>query len=79
MKNLEALVPGLALVALRRISMERRHGNFETIEELYNKYMKEAEDKDVKSFYAVKYARYLAKVSFVCTHLHLQLYLFPYQ
>ena len=63
LKNLEKQVPGLAMVSLRRISMERRHGNFEAIEGLYQKYINEAESTEVRSFYAIKYARYLSKVS----------------
>ncbi|KAI4802085.1 hypothetical protein KUCAC02_019943 [Chaenocephalus aceratus] len=32
LKSLEALVPGLAMVRLRRVSLERRHGNLEEAE-----------------------------------------------
>lgn len=62
LKNLEAYVPGLALVAMRRIGMERRKGNFADLETMYNKYIEEADDNQVKSFFAIKYARFLAKV-----------------
>ena len=34
MKGLEEAVPGLAMVRLRRVSLERRHGNLDEAENL---------------------------------------------
>jgi pre-mRNA-processing factor 39 len=63
--NLEADSPGLAMVALRKIGLERRRGNTDGLDAMYTKYMDEAKERVVKSFFCIKYARYLAKVKVV--------------
>lgn len=60
--NMEKLVPGLAMVQCRRIGLQRRRGNFQMAEEMYQKCIDDADDNTSRSFYAVKYARYLSKV-----------------
>ena len=60
--GIEQNVAGLAMVALRRISLERRQGNFTQTENLYRAAITAAKKQDVKSFYTIKYARYLSKV-----------------
>ncbi len=67
LSKLEERVPGLAMVSLRKISLERRQGRFEQTEDMYQKYIEEAEKMSVKSFYAIKYARHLAKVCMIQT------------
>ena len=62
--GIESNVSGLAMVALRRISLERRQGNFQQTENLYSAAIAGAKKQDVKSFYTIKYARYLSKVRF---------------
>ena len=62
---LEKNMNGLAMVSLRCISLERRQGNFSRVDELYKDYIGKAESSEVRSFYAIKYARYLAKVCVV--------------
>ena len=61
LEQLAQRVPGLAMVDLRAISLHRRQGNFTTVENLYKKHL-ESTNKEVRSFYAIKYARYLTKV-----------------
>lgn len=62
MQNIEKMVPGLAMVAVRHIGIERRRGNKEIVANLYNKLITDASSDEVRSFYAIKYARYQAKV-----------------
>ncbi|KAM9704538.1 pre-mRNA-processing factor 39 [Menidia menidia] len=60
--SLDALIPGLAMVRLRRVSLERRHGNVEVAEALLREAMETAASPTDSSFYAVKLARLLMKV-----------------
>uniref|UniRef100_A0A8C5GMD4 Pre-mRNA-processing factor 39 n=1 Tax=Gouania willdenowi TaxID=441366 RepID=A0A8C5GMD4_GOUWI len=62
LKLLEARVPGLAMPRLRRVSMERRHGNLDEAERLLREAMDLANNATESSFYAVKLARLLLKV-----------------
>ncbi|XP_010782535.1 pre-mRNA-processing factor 39 isoform X1 [Notothenia coriiceps] len=62
LKSLEALVPGLAMVRLRRVSLERRHGNLEEAEAMLREAMESARNATETSFYAVKLARQMMKV-----------------
>ena len=50
------------MTSLRRISVERRQGNFERTSEMYEKHIEETADKDERAFFVIKYARYLGKV-----------------
>lgn len=63
LQDLDNTVPGLAMVKLRMIGLLRRQGNFPKVEELYEELATSSSDAEICSFYAVKYARYLAKVS----------------
>lgn len=60
--KLEEAVPGMVMVAMRRISLERRIGDKEKTEMLFQEYIDKAGIKNVRAFYAIKYARYLFKV-----------------
>lgn len=60
--SLEETIPGLAMARLRRVSMERRHGNLEGAEALLREAMESAKDATEASFYAVKLARQLMKI-----------------
>lgn len=62
LKSLEEVVPGLAMVRLRRVSLERRHGNLEEAEALLSEAMASGKNASETSFYAVKLARQLLKV-----------------
>uniref|UniRef100_A0A8C6LN19 Pre-mRNA-processing factor 39 n=1 Tax=Nothobranchius furzeri TaxID=105023 RepID=A0A8C6LN19_NOTFU len=62
LKFLEEAIPGLALVRLRRVSLERRRGNMEGAEALLREAMESAKSSVEMSFYAVKLARHLIKV-----------------
>jgi len=53
------------MAAMRHVSIERRRGNSEAVEAQYKKYIEEADSDEVCSFYSIKYARYLTKVSFL--------------
>jgi len=60
--NIEKNVPGLAMVCMRRISLERRSGNHDAAEELFKKYIETAVSHKSRTFFCIKYARYLQKV-----------------
>lgn len=62
LKTLEATIPGLAMVRLRRVNLERRHGNLEEAETLLKEAMEQGRDVTEMSFYAVKLARHVMKV-----------------
>lgn len=62
LKCLEATIPGLAMVRLRRVSLERRHGNLVEAEALLRESMESATSITERSFYAVKLARQYMKV-----------------
>ncbi|CAG5123083.1 unnamed protein product, partial [Candidula unifasciata] len=60
--NLETNVPGLAMVCVRRISLERRSKNHQAAEELFKMYIDKAVSHKTKTFFSIKCARYLQKV-----------------
>uniref|UniRef100_A0A0B7A9U4 Pre-mRNA-processing factor 39 n=1 Tax=Arion vulgaris TaxID=1028688 RepID=A0A0B7A9U4_9EUPU len=60
--NIENNVPGLAMVCMRRISLERRSKNHEAAEQLFKTYIDKAVSQKTKTFFSIKYARYLQKV-----------------
>ncbi|KAJ7307495.1 hypothetical protein JRQ81_009517 [Phrynocephalus forsythii] len=62
LKSFEDCVPGLVMVRLRRVSLERRLGNMETAEALLMEAIRENEGMPVSSFYSVKLARLVLKV-----------------
>ncbi|RVE55856.1 hypothetical protein OJAV_G00230320 [Oryzias javanicus] len=62
LKSLEATIPGLAMVRLRRVNLERRHGNLEEAETLLKEALEQGRDVTEMSFYAVKLARHVMKV-----------------
>uniref|UniRef100_A0A8C2J8N1 Pre-mRNA-processing factor 39 n=1 Tax=Cyprinus carpio TaxID=7962 RepID=A0A8C2J8N1_CYPCA len=62
LKAMEEAVPGLAMVRLRRVSLERRHGNMDEAEALLRDGITTGKNSSESSFYAVKLARQLVKV-----------------
>lgn len=62
LKSFEDCVPGLAMVRLRRVSLERRQGNMEGAEALLMEAIRDNEGMPVSSFYSVKLARQVLKV-----------------
>ena len=60
--SVEVMVPGLAMVQCRRIGLRRRQGRFTEAQQLYQKCIDEAEEPSIRSFYSIKFARYLSKV-----------------
>uniref|UniRef100_A0A8C6WRA0 Pre-mRNA-processing factor 39 n=1 Tax=Neogobius melanostomus TaxID=47308 RepID=A0A8C6WRA0_9GOBI len=62
LKSLEEIVPGLAMVRLRRVNLERRHGCTEEAETLLAEALQMAKTPNEASFYAVKLSRYFLKV-----------------
>ncbi|XP_063001860.1 pre-mRNA-processing factor 39-like isoform X2 [Elgaria multicarinata webbii] len=62
LKTFEDCVPGLAMVRLRRVSLERRLGNMELAETLLMEAIRDNEGMPVSSFYSVKLARQVLKV-----------------
>ncbi|GFO27449.1 pre-mRNA-processing factor 39 [Plakobranchus ocellatus] len=60
--NIESNVPGLAMVCMRRISLERRNKNHDAAEELFKTYIEKAVSHKTRTFFSIKYARYLQKV-----------------
>lgn len=55
-------MPGLVMVRLRRVSLERRLGNMEMAETLLMEAIRDNEGMPVSSFYSVKLARQVLKV-----------------
>lgn len=62
LKGLEEAVPGLAMVRLRRVSLERRHGNMEEAESLLQDAIRNGKSVGETSFYSIKLARQLLKL-----------------
>ena len=62
LENIENTNPGLTMVKLRRIGLERRTGTLELTQQLYRDAIDSATSSETRSFYAIKYSRYLAKV-----------------
>ncbi|KAM4690972.1 pre-mRNA-processing factor 39 [Rhinophrynus dorsalis] len=62
LKNIESSVEGLAMIRLRRVNLERRHGNIKEAENLLQEAMKNSKSSGESSFYAIKLARHLFKV-----------------
>ncbi|NXA35615.1 PRP39 factor, partial [Eudromia elegans] len=62
LKAFEESILGLAMVRLRRVSLERRHGNMEEAEHLLQDAIRSARSISEASFYAIKLARHLFKV-----------------
>lgn len=62
LKSYEESIPGLAMVRLRRVSLERRHGNLEAAEALLQEAIRDNEGMPLASFYAIKLARQVLKV-----------------
>lgn len=61
LSELDESMPGLAMVAVRRIGIERRRGNREVVSSLYQRLIAEADSTEVHSFYTIKFSRYQAK------------------
>ena len=55
-------VPGIIMVKLRRINLERRRQNFDAVAALYEEAMIETSDQELATFFAVRYSRFLSKV-----------------
>lgn len=62
MKIFEENVSGLAMIRLRRVSLERRHGNLEEAEHLLQEAVRNSKSSYEASFFAVKLARHLFKI-----------------
>ncbi|KAK7104119.1 pre-mRNA-processing factor 39-like [Littorina saxatilis] len=62
LSRLDKNVPGLVMVAMRRISLERRQGNHEEAEGLFKEYLEKTTSNKCRTFFAIKYTRYLQKV-----------------
>lgn len=57
------------MVSMRRISLERRQGNNEDADALFQDYIENAKKPEIGSFFSIKFARYLFKVIIFRTHL----------
>ena len=55
-------MPGIIMVKLKRINLERRRGNFEGTSALYEEAMNETSDQELATFFAIRYSRFLSKV-----------------
>ncbi|XP_040267571.1 pre-mRNA-processing factor 39 isoform X1 [Bufo bufo] len=62
LKTLEESIEGLATVRLRRVNLERRHGNMKEAEELLTEAMKNSKATHELSFYSIKLARFYFKI-----------------
>ncbi|XP_068110255.1 pre-mRNA-processing factor 39 isoform X2 [Hyperolius riggenbachi] len=62
LKTVEEYVDGLAMVRLRRVNLERRHGNVKEAEKLLMEAIKTAKTNSEFSFFAIKLSRFYAKI-----------------
>ncbi|KAM4721590.1 pre-mRNA-processing factor 39-like [Rhinophrynus dorsalis] len=62
MCDLEKLIPGLAIIRLRRVSLERRAGNLDEAERLLEEAVRISSGTELAAFYSVKLARLLLKL-----------------
>ncbi|XP_041035835.1 pre-mRNA-processing factor 39-like [Carcharodon carcharias] len=62
LKSFQMVVPGLAMVLLRRVSLERRCGHLDQAEELLREAIEQHRDTALASFFSIKLARQLLKV-----------------
>ena len=62
LSELDKNVPGLVMVNMRKISLERRKGNTAMAESLFQEYINNASQPEISSFFSIKFARYLLKV-----------------
>lgn len=62
LSELDKNVPGLVMVNMRKISLERRKGNTAMAETLFQEYINGASQPEISSFFSIKFARYLLKV-----------------
>ncbi|KAL8583545.1 hypothetical protein ACOMHN_054861 [Nucella lapillus] len=62
LSRLDKNVPGLVMVAMRRISLERRQENLEEAERLFKEYLGKTTSNKCRTFFAIKFTRYLQKV-----------------
>ncbi|XP_047658217.1 pre-mRNA-processing factor 39 isoform X2 [Tachysurus fulvidraco] len=64
LEALEKAMPGLAVVRLRRVGLERRTGHLDKAESLLKESLEENKDKPhLHAFYSIKLARFLHKIS----------------
>lgn len=63
LEALEKAMPGLAMVRLRRVALERRAGHLEKAESLLKEAVEENKDKPyLHAFYSIKLARFFHKL-----------------
>ncbi|XP_051901046.1 pre-mRNA-processing factor 39-like [Pristis pectinata] len=62
LKSFQMVMPGLAMVLLRRVSLERRCGNLDQAEALLREAIEQHQDTPLASFFAIKLSRQLLKV-----------------
>lgn len=62
LSELDKNVPGLVMVNMRKISLERRKGNTAMAETLFQEYINGASQPEISSFFSIKFARYLLKI-----------------
>ncbi|KAK3598661.1 hypothetical protein CHS0354_020419 [Potamilus streckersoni] len=60
--NLDKTVKDCVMVAMRRISLERRMGNPTDTENLFQEYVENSKDNHTRAFFSLKFARYLFKI-----------------
>lgn len=62
LENIEKAVPGLTMLRIKRINLERRCGNNDKVMELYEESIQQSESEEIVSFFAIKYSRFLTRV-----------------
>lgn len=60
--ELDKGVPGIIMVKLKRVNLERRRKNFDVVSSLYEESMNETSDQELATFFAIRYSRFLTKV-----------------
>ncbi|KAK2561143.1 Pre-mRNA-processing factor 39 [Acropora cervicornis] len=60
--ELDKGVPGIIMVKLKRVNLERRRKNFDVVSSLYEESMNETSDQELATFFAIRYSRFLTKI-----------------
>lgn len=60
--TLDAALPGIILVKLHRLSLERRHGFHDNVTSLFEEALSQSTSSEAFNFYSWRYAKYLSKV-----------------
>ena len=62
LEKIEAKMPGAVITRIHRIVLERQHGCYDRVEELFRDAIDNADDQETRTFYLKRYSTFAAKV-----------------